>query len=262
MSKQGRLRTEELRKAQAEAARREARRQRIIWGIGGLVMLALVVAIGVAVFRAAQSDDGPGSSGGDATPANVTDGSVPVGEDDAPVTVAIYFDYMCPACGQFEEVNGDDLTRLVEDGQARVELRPISFLDQTSMGTQYSTRSANALATVADGAPDSVWAFHQALYAAQPQEGSTGLSDEELVDVAVEAGVPQGVADRFEDRSFQGWVERVTEAAFDSGVEQTPTVFVDDEEFTGNLFAPGALTAAVEAAAGSGAGSGAEDQEQ
>jgi protein-disulfide isomerase len=236
-----------MRKAQAEAARRQARRRRIIWAIGGLVVLGLVVAIGVAVFQASQ-DDSPGAGGGDQTPANVTDGSVPVGQDDAPVTVAIYFDYMCPACGQFEEANGEELDRLLEAGEARVELRPISFLDQTSRGTQYSTRSANALATVADGAVEQAWDFHRALFTQQPQEGSTGFSDEEMVALAVEAGVPQEVADRFEDRSFEGWVEDVTQASFDAGIEGTPTVLIDEEEFTGDLYAPGALTAAVQAA--------------
>ncbi len=248
MSKQARLKTQEMRQAQAEAARREARRRRVVMLVGGLVVLALVVAIVVAVVRASQ-DDSNGGSGKVVVPANSTDGSIPVGDQQAPVTVAVYFDYMCPACGQFEGINGEEIDRMVEEGEIALELRPISFLDEASSGTEYSTRAANALATVADGSPEDVLAFHDAMYAAQPQEGSSGLTDEEIADIATEAGVPDEVAAGFDAGTYEGWVAEVTQDAFDSGVEGTPTVLIDGEEFKGNLYAPGALTQAVAAAA-------------
>jgi protein-disulfide isomerase len=253
MNKQARTRTEELRKAQQEAARRQAQRRKVITIVSGVVILALVAAIVWAVVRAAGGDDSTASvSGGEVvSPANVTeDDTIPVGQDDAPVTVDIYYDYMCPVCGAFEEANSEELRRLVEDGTARLELHPMSFLDRMSSGTEYSTRSANAIATVADGAPESVWAFHGALYENQPEEGSSGLSDEEIADVAEEAGVPADVVDRFTDRTYDGWVASVTKQAGDDGVNGTPTVWIDGENFDGDLFTPGVLTEAVESAAG------------
>jgi protein-disulfide isomerase len=249
MSKQARLKTQEMRKAQAEAARRDARRRRIVTLVGALVILALVAAIVVAVVRAAQQDTGSPDSGEVTVPANATGGSIPVGPEDAPVTVAVYFDYMCPGCGQFEAANGAELSRLVEEGDIRVELLPMSFLDQTSRGTQYSTRAANAVATVADGSVDDVWGFHQGLYEQQPQEGSTGLTDDQIADIASEAGVPEEVVDRFEDRTYDAWVEEVTQEAFDAGITGTPTVLINGEEYQGDLYTPGALTQAIETAA-------------
>jgi protein-disulfide isomerase len=249
MGKQARLRTQEMRAERAAAARREARRRRVVAIVGGLVVLGLVAAIVVALLQAAQDDDTSGGSGEVVVPANVDEGSVPVGSEDAPVTVAVYFDYMCPACGQFEAANSEELDRLVEAGDIRVELRPISFLDRTSLGTEYSTRSANALATVADGSVEDAWPFHQGLFEQQPEEGSTGLSDDQIAEVAGEAGVPDDVVDRFADRTYEGWVEEVTDDAFAAGVEGTPTVLIDGEEFQGDLYAPGALTRAIESAA-------------
>jgi protein-disulfide isomerase len=249
MSKQARLKTQEMRKAQAEATRREARRRRVVTLVGALVILALVAAIVVAVLRAAQEDTGGSGSGEVTVPANVTDGSIPVGPDAAPVTVAVYFDYMCPGCARFEAANGAELSRMVEEGDLRVELRPISFLDQTSRGTQYSTRAANAVATVADSSVDDVWEFHQGLYEQQPREGSTGLSDDQIADIASETGVPDDVVDRFEDRTYEAWVEEVTQEAFDAGVTGTPTVLIDGKEYQGDLYTPGALTQAIETAA-------------
>ncbi len=251
MSKQARLKTQELRRAQHEAAMRHARRRRVMLAPGGRVIDALVVAIVVAVVNASGGDDdAPPASGNVVAPRNVSDsGAIPVGDEAAPVTVEIYYDYMCPACGLFEATNGDELDRLLEDGVAKFELRPISFLDEQSNGTEYSTRTANAIAAVADAAPDSVWAFHEALYAHQPEEGSDGLSDDEIADIATDAGVPSDVVASFGDETYRGWVAFVTEKAFDSGIQGTPTVKIDGEVFQGDVYTVGPLTDAIESAA-------------
>ena len=253
MSKESRIRTQELRQAQQEAARKEAKRRRLLTVLGGLVIVGLVAAIIVAVVQATSGDDGASTASGSGEvvePANVSEWSIPVGDGAAPVTVAIYYDYMCPACGAFEQANGDELDRLVEEGTAKVELRPISFLDPQSRGTEYSTRTANAIATVADGAPDHVWEFHRALYENQPEEGTEGLSDDEIAQIATDAGVPSSVAERFTDDTYEGWVAAATTASAEAGVEGTPTVLIDDEVFEGDVYTPGTLTEAIESAAG------------
>jgi protein-disulfide isomerase len=176
-------------------------------------------------------------------------GAIPVGAATAPVTVSIYFDYMCPACGAFEKANSAELARLVAAGTVRLELHPIAFLDDRSSGTEYSTRSANAFAAVADAAPDRVWAFHTALYGQQPAEGSHGLSDEQIAQVASDAGVPADVAARFTDGTYRPWVASVTRQAFASGVEHTPTLKINGTLFEGNAFVTGPLTQAIESAA-------------
>lgn len=242
-----------MRAAQAEAARKEAARRRIFLWVGGVVILALVAAIVWAVVQAADSEGEGGSRGsGDlVVPENVVDEvSIPVGSADAPVTVSVYFDYICPACGAFEEANAAELDRMIEEEEALVELRPISFLDETSRGTKYSTRAANALATVTAESPEHAWEFHGALYENQPAEGTTGLSDAEIADIAEEVGVPAEVTDQFTDGTYDAWVADVTEQAFASGVEGTPTILIDGETFEGDPYTPGALTEAVRAAAG------------
>lgn len=230
-----------------------ARRQRRVARVWSAVVVALVVAIVVAVVNAAGGgDDGgaPEVKGEIVTPANATDAGVhTVGDAAAPVTVGVYYDYMCPACGAFEAANAEELDRLLDQGTIRVDLRPISFLDEMSEGTRYSTRAANAFATVVDGAPDQAWDFHNALYATQPAEGTEGLSDDEIGDVARSAGVPDDVVARFADDTYVNWVASATEQAFDSGVDGTPTVTIDGEVFTGDVYSVGPLTEAIEAAA-------------
>lgn len=250
MSKQARLRTQELRRAQEAAAAKQARQRRIIMAVSGVVILGLVAAIVFAIVKVAGGDDGPTASDRVVVPQNATaEGAIAVGDESAPVTVDIYYDYMCPACGVFEATNGGELDRLLEEGVIKVDLRPISFLDRTSNGTEYSTRAANAIATVADGAPEQVWDFHAALYANQPEEGTDGLDDDRIAEIAAEAGVPDDVVEAFGDETYRGWVASVTETAFGSGVEGTPTVKVDGEFFEGDVYSVGPLTEAIESAA-------------
>jgi len=200
------------------------------------------------------------------------DGVGEQGADD--VVVTIYFDFMCPYCGMFDTANASDLEDLVAGGGVTVDYRPISFLDGTSKGTSYSTRAANALAVVADKSPEHVQAFIKALFENQPSEGTAGLTDAEIADLAVEVGVPQEVADTFdatvegtfqvgEDaeektgtwRTFAPWVSAATQQmAVDRGKVGTPTVLIDGQEWPGEgedkggLYQQGPLRAAVEAA--------------
>jgi protein-disulfide isomerase len=251
MSRQGRIRTQELRRAQEAAAHQQARRRRVFTALGGLVILGLITAIIVAVLNASGGENAPEAATGKiVVPGNLTpNGAIPVGKADAPVTVEIYYDYMCPACGRFEAANAGELDRLLDDGVVRIELRPISFLDRQSRGTEYSTRTANAIATVGDAAPDRAWDFHSALFEHQPAEGTKGFTDDQIAAIATAAGVPEDVVGRFAGGTYGPWVAKVTQEAFDSGIEQTPTVKINGAVFDGDVFTTGVLTEAIESAA-------------
>jgi protein-disulfide isomerase len=243
-----------MRMAQVMAERRATKRTRLLVGGGGLVIVGLLVAIVFSLVNAA----GKAGSAGDSlsqkelvVPTTATaNGAISVGSASAPVKLEVYLDYMCPFCGRFERANGVELDRLVADGTVQLHLYPLSFLDRASSGTRYSTRAANAIATVADRAPDKVLSFNEALYADQPAEGSTGLSDDEIAALAVGSGVAPEVVSLFHERIFEPWVAKFTDEAFRSGVSGTPTVKVNGVVFKGDLYAVGPLTQAVMAAKG------------
>lgn len=181
-------------------------------------------------------------------PANATDtGALRFGT--GPVTVSVYADFMCPFCGRFERANGDYLQQAVAAGSITLDVYPLSFLDQQSGGSRYSTRAANAFVTVANADLVAALKFNKLLYSNQPAEGGSGLTNAQLADFATQAGASADVAASISREIYTPWVEQATQQAFASGVKQTPTVQINGTEFTGDLYTAGALQAAVEKAA-------------
>ncbi|WP_433221546.1 DsbA family protein [Dactylosporangium sp. CS-047395] len=254
MGTQARTASRRTRDARAQALQRTHRRHRYAAIAGGVIIVALLATIGCVLVNA--TDDAPAAApapSSTAVPAGTTGTSAIVtGTASAPVTVTIFLDYLCPYCGRFERANSTELERLVAAGTVRLELHPLAFLDKASSGTRYSTRTANAVATVADQAPGTVLAFNTALFAQQPAEGSTGLTDQQIAAVAVGAGVPADVAATFTERRFEHWVGTSTGSAFNrDGITGTPTVKINGTVFDGDLYSSGPLTTAITAAKGS-----------
>ncbi|MFZ1385274.1 MAG: thioredoxin domain-containing protein [Propionicimonas sp.] len=241
------------RRAQLAADQERAAQERRVrnWVTMGILAVGLLAIVGTIVWAVVNASRAPQVSSPTAgTSDNYT---VVVGKADAPVTLAIYQDYMCPYCGEFERANRADLASLVDSGKARVEFHPMAFLDQASQGTKFSTRAANALVTVAKAQPDKVLDFNAALFDNQPQENTAGLSDAEIATIARGAGVTDDVVASFASLKNANFVANATSAAFASGVTGTPTVKINSEVFAGNLYAAGPLKTAVEAAAGAAA---------
>ncbi|MDQ4490776.1 thioredoxin domain-containing protein [Sinomonas sp. ASV486] len=145
-----------------------------------------------------------------------------------PVKVVIYVDFICPICKQFEDTYATTLNQDRNDGKITIEYRPLGFLDQQST-TNYSSRAANAAAAVANSYPDKYAAFFAALYAQQPAEGSAGLSDQKLKDIA--SGLGADISKAVDDKTYRPQVKFDTQLALASGVSGTPTVIVDGKQW-------------------------------
>ena len=155
-----------------------------------------------------------------------------VGEADAPKSIVIYEDVLCPFCGYLEQTVGDQLDAAVEAGEVKVEYRPLPFLERIS---DYSPEAANAFAVVLEeSGPEVAKAFHDLLFDNQPPESGPFPDEDDFVEWAVEAGADEdAVRPGIEDMTFEGWVEAAGDAASKAGINSTPTVLVDGEKVEG-----------------------------
>ncbi|MFW0795544.1 thioredoxin domain-containing protein [Gordonia sp. CPCC 205515] len=230
---------------------RQAEKRRSFWmKIGAAVVLVAIVAgLGVWLATSHKSTDVSGDTVTVATNNAYRITAAPKGTTP-PVTVNIVEDFQCPACKAFETQFADALAQIRANPKVAVDYQPIAFLDKMST-TNYSSRSANASACVAqatagDGNFDTWLKFHNNLYAQQPAEGSAGLTDDKLNDIAQQSGAPN-LSNCISDNQFSGFVKEATQQAMDSGVDSTPTVKINGQKY--ELTTPDALVAAVNEAA-------------
>ena len=254
-----------------EAAREKARdlrdrhrkkEKRTRYLLQGGIILAVVAAVAVVAMIITSSVRPPASGprnmlsdgiviGTDftaATTPGLDAGAEPVATPANPevLAISVYLDYLCPNCGAFEKANSEQIATLVDQGVATVEIHPVAILDRVSQGSRYSTRAANAAACVAEYSPNSFFDFNSAMFADQPDENTTGLTDDELISIAKSAGVAQRskVASCIEALDFEQWVEDSTGRAVDDPDLQgaqgfaTPAIFVNGTMFTGNVADP------------------------
>ncbi len=157
------------------------------------------------------------------------------------IEIKLYVDYLCANCGTFTTNNAEQLRTWVSSGAATLEIHPIALLTTKSAGTQYSLRAANAAACVAEYSPDAFFDFNEALFRNQPEEGSEGLSNEELLKRATRAGVTDTakVESCIEKKKFSAWVQQATMRALNGpipgadieAVTTAPTVIVNGKIF-------------------------------
>lgn len=255
-------------------AKQDKRRRLIVQG-GIAATLLVVIAIVALVFLLPRDENrGPQNMLSDGikigtdlkavrTP-GLQPGAQPVpsaANEPAVVDIQLYVDYLCDACGQFAESNGEQLRSWAESGAATLEIHPVALLTTKSAGTQYSVRAANAAACVADLSPDHYLDFHDALLRDQPEEGSEGLSDEQILDRAEAAGVTAlGQIRRcVDERRYRDWVKDATARALEGPIpnsavaklESPLTIIVNGQQFIPSAsFDPSELAQFVVQAAG------------
>lgn len=260
-----------------EQQKRRDRRNRVLLQGGvivGLVAILAVVALILVPNITRQAGPGPANMAsdgiviGEGLVARTTD---PIAADGTPtptasdstsgaVDIRVYLDYLCPYCGQFETTNGDQIKEWVNSGAATVEIHPLAILTSRSNGTKYSERAANAAACVANTSPDSFFDFNALLFANQPEEGTDGLTNDELKGFVETSGAADTatIDSCIDSKSYVSWVQDATERATSgplpgtqlANVSGTPTVLVNGQSYTGSLTDPEAFSAFVLQAAG------------
>lgn len=236
---------ETLRKQrQAELKRQRTVRTVVIAAIT-VVALVLVAGAGLLIYRSMQP----------AGPAVAPEGmsadqpylSLGAPEDSGKPVLEIHLDFMCPHCGEFEEINSEDLSTMVENEEATVHIVPRNFMDPQSKSGDYSSRAANALVSVYGDDPANALAFQKLMFANQP--GAEGLSDEQIQAFAEEAGASEQAISDLKAETYRPWVSQVAEPYGAENGGGAPYVELDGTTMEADQWsAPGGLREAVLAA--------------
>jgi len=206
------------------------RRRTALRAGAGLAVGALAGCLGVLD----DGEDSPDSSRGLPTPSLGPDDPA-----DAASVVAVWEDYRCPHCATFNaEVLPRARSGLIDDGPA-VRLEHHDFpvpVDRWSWRVAIAARSVQERAGTA-----AFWTFSDRAYARQGELDGVATVRE----VARQAGAdPEAVAADVEQERQRPVVAADRQTGRETGVEGTPTVFVDGERVASSY---GAIADAVRA---------------
>ena len=156
---------------------------RVKVGVAVAVVLVVLFAVVYVVLNRPWGSSTPAAA---AYPVSADGAVVTAGQANAPVTVDVYEDYLCPYCERFETRSADDITAALNEGKVKVNYHALNILDSRTTPPGYSTLAANAALCAVQA---NIWpAYHAKLFAEQPAEGSAGLTAAELTKVGTDLG--------------------------------------------------------------------------
>lgn len=238
-----------LRKQQELEEQRKRNKKMMTIGLAvvGVVAVVIVGVLAVALLNKNQQSQ--------VTPPNATDaGGITINSISSQPQgqvphVVVYEDYQCPACGQYEQAFGSAFLQLVDEGKITLEVRTAHFLDQVNKADNRKSSTRAALAAAAADQVGKYREYHAVLFAKQPTEG-VGFTDEQLTgEFATEAGITGDDLATFkklyEDKTYEGFVDKSHKAMSDNQVTGTPTYHVDGKAV--EFFDPNTKQAVVSA---------------
>ncbi len=219
----------ERRRAQLEerrARRRERRARPQRSRLLPLTLAGLVLGVvAVIVFAMVSAPPAPVDLREPAGPAAypLADGQA-LGDPGAPVTLEVYSDFQCPACGILAtSIKPQLLVEYVDTGQVRLVYRDFAFLGPESIDAAVAARCA------AD--ENRFWQFHDYLFANQQGENRGAFSERRLEAMAMAVGLDMEAyrACRADPVQRQAVLDDTTAAAA-IPVNSTPTLVIDGEQ--------------------------------
>ena len=182
---------------------------------GGLV---IVVALALA-----SSPPGGGSLATPAAAYTADNADRSLGARDAPVTVAEWADFQCPACGTYAKTIAPRLLETyVSPGKVRLVFHNFAFLGSES--------TSAATAAVCAGEQGRFWLYHGYLYANQAGENRGAFRAERLREIAGAIGLDTGAFDScLSGTTARAQVIAERSEGDQAGISKTPTIKVGNQ---------------------------------
>jgi protein-disulfide isomerase len=155
-----------------------------------------------------------------------------IGNPNAPVTIAMWFDYQCPAC-KYGEINL--ITPLVIDyvktGKVRIVFKDFSFLGPDSLTLSLVARA------VWEAYPDKFYEWHRVIFTNQGQE-NTGWATKTVIDNLTKTitGIDQAVIDDLIVKNsikYKADVDADKTEGIKFGIRATPSFIIGNQVING-----------------------------
>jgi protein-disulfide isomerase len=220
----------------------------IVGGLGVVLLGALVLLRG----GPAKADTSSLLSPSTPTPVALADGRS-IGKADAPVTLDVWSDFQCPACGELARtVEPLLVSRYVTPGTLRIVYHDAAFQGAKSSASYDESVEAAAGARCA-AEQGRYWPFQDWTFANQAGENKGAFAAGRLKAIATAAGLDLGAWDAcLATGEQQTAVRSETTQAVAQGVSATPTMILNGQTIVGLRSASelGGLIDAAAAAAG------------
>ncbi len=180
-----------------------------------MVALALIVLVGVPT-AARERAKAFGNTLGDA---------------NAPVTLEVYADFQCPACGQFDRTTLREIEdKYVKNGKVKVVFNHYAFIGEESTRAAEASECANA--------QGKFWEYADTLFNNQAGENQGAFSDAKLEGFAQQLGLDM---EKFkmcmstDPHPYLSKIQSSTQTGSQSGVNSTPTLFINGQLVRGAI---------------------------
>lgn len=223
-----------------------ADRKRNRWVQIGLTAVVVLFAVGLVLYIVTTGHKRPAA--GEARAVHVAAPNVITkeGTSEPKVTLSLFEDFLCPACGQMEQRFGPTINKLIDAGAVAVDYHMVAILDR--VGNGYSSRAGGAAYCIADESVEAFRRFHSALFTPgiQPEEGGGVYPDNaRIIELARQAGAAGEVPDCITKGRY---VEMVQGMAAATGINSTPSIRFNGEDYDPST--PDALIAKVKEVVG------------
>lgn len=224
--------------AYAEEQAKARRKRQYLIGAVVVVVIAAAVGIGIAVQHNVNKNSTSAANGPLVFPTGTVDSglAIPFGSNEnAKVTLTIYEDFRCPFCKQAESMFNSIYTTRAEAGTIKVRYHIVNLIDRNDGGTG-SIQAGNAAACAQDVGNPKFKAYHDVLYANQPDESDDAFSSNTtLINYAKQ--VPGLDSSSFEScvnsGKYQPWVNKNYDAlsTAESGNVSTPDYLINGTRY-------------------------------
>lgn len=210
------------------------------WGITAIIVIVVVVIAAIVISKRNTSDGSDIQAESVNFDVSYKDGTItlksPTAAADAPVA-DIFEDYACPHCAELVEADHEDMLNALNEGKLVVNLETVNILDGTGpnfKAAQATMGGAVQMAIAESGNADAFWTLHDYIFLNQ-SDVYRSWDFNKYADVAESLGVDADTVSAIRDESVQDTylptlqsnVTRMT----DKGVEGTPAVFVNGEQY-------------------------------